>query len=449
MGVVYRPNEAKIKNLKAKDYLGKARLVAASDRSNAFTGFQGSEMKKAMALETTAKDDRPAETISYAATNLVQRNLTSRSRQQSEPPIGRNTFPPTPPPDSGKPSSMSGSSGLTHRAASVRSGRPPQLDLERPGAGTNGRTGGELPSMGKSRIGTTRTASEPRGPPSRQYQGRARDGGRPRLYRETTGSQRGMNDHGFDGVAEDELADEVYDLYASPRSNGTGRTRQRRYVDEEAEYASEYEDDIVDDGDFEMMGGPPAAVRGSSRTRRRGTSRSREIRKFRVKVHAQDDTRYIMIGPAVEFGDFEGKIREKFGFQSRLRIRMRDDGDQITMGDQDDLELLIGVAKDEARRENQDMGKMEVRLSIVMLMLGTNCIIDMGRGETLDIRDDVTITFGHCHAFCCCYLSVGVGQTDMLSNLPSRYPNMTRTLRNAVISPLAINFILDDVPALQ
>jgi hypothetical protein len=73
----------------------------------------------------------------------------------------------------------------------------------------------------------------------------------------------------------------------------------------------------------------------------------------------------------------------------------------------------------------------------------------MGRGETLDIRDDVTITFGHCHAFCCCYLSVGVGQTDMLSNLPSRYPNMTSTLRNAVISPLAINFILDDVSALQ
>lgn len=45
MGVVYRPNEAKVRNLKTKDYLGKARLVAASDRSNAFTGFAGSEIK--------------------------------------------------------------------------------------------------------------------------------------------------------------------------------------------------------------------------------------------------------------------------------------------------------------------------------------------------------------------------------------------------------------------
>jgi hypothetical protein len=45
VGVVYRPNQAKVKNLKTKDYLGKARLVAASDRANAFTGFAGSELK--------------------------------------------------------------------------------------------------------------------------------------------------------------------------------------------------------------------------------------------------------------------------------------------------------------------------------------------------------------------------------------------------------------------
>lgn len=45
VGVVYRPNQAKVKNLKAKDYLGKARLVAAADRSNVFTGFAGSEIK--------------------------------------------------------------------------------------------------------------------------------------------------------------------------------------------------------------------------------------------------------------------------------------------------------------------------------------------------------------------------------------------------------------------
>lgn len=46
VGVVYRPNEAKVRNLQQKDYLGKARLVAASDRGNAFTGFSGTELNK-------------------------------------------------------------------------------------------------------------------------------------------------------------------------------------------------------------------------------------------------------------------------------------------------------------------------------------------------------------------------------------------------------------------
>ena len=51
--MVYRPNQAKVKNLKTKDYLGKARLVAASDRSNAFTGFAGSEIKNVSILGLT------------------------------------------------------------------------------------------------------------------------------------------------------------------------------------------------------------------------------------------------------------------------------------------------------------------------------------------------------------------------------------------------------------
>ncbi|OKL62450.1 hypothetical protein UA08_02577 [Talaromyces atroroseus] len=362
VGVIYRPNEAKVKNLKTKDYLGKARLVAASDRNNAFTGFQGSELKKALALEATAKDDRPPESISYAATNLVQKNLSSRSRQQSEPPLNRNTFPPTPPPESDR---TAAGGGLTQRAASVRSGRPPRLDLT---AGTNGRTGGDMPSMEKTRIGTTRTASEPRGPHSRQYSlsSRARDV-RPRLYRDMAGSRRSE----FDFVPEEGYDGEVFDMYRnSSRLSGLGlRTRpqqqqqqqQPKYIDEEAEYASDYEDEAVDE--FEMVGEATATATTASTSNRRRTQSRRpaEIRRFRVKVHALEDTRYIMIEANTAFGEFEGKIREKFGFRGFLRIRMRDDNDMITMGDQEDLDLLLGTARDEARRENQEMGKMEAR----------------------------------------------------------------------------------------
>ncbi|KAK8199903.1 putative PB1 domain protein [Phyllosticta capitalensis] len=154
VGIVYRPNEAKVKNLKAKDYLGKARLVAATDRNNAFTGFTGAELKKLNEI-TNVKDDRPEEKISYAATNLVKPGLTSRSRQQSEPPITRNVFPPTPPPenDSRRPPSPG---GYSSRSQSVVSRKPAPLDL--------GRAAFEQP---KPRVMPSRSASE-RPMPSRQ-----------------------------------------------------------------------------------------------------------------------------------------------------------------------------------------------------------------------------------------------------------------------------------------
>lgn len=41
VGVLYRPSENKLKNSKRKDYLGKAKLVAASDASEAYTAFTG------------------------------------------------------------------------------------------------------------------------------------------------------------------------------------------------------------------------------------------------------------------------------------------------------------------------------------------------------------------------------------------------------------------------
>jgi hypothetical protein len=406
VGVVYRPNDAKVKNLKTKDYLGKARLVAASDRNNAFLGFQGSEMKKA-SEGNIPKDDRPAEAISYAATNLVQKNLSSRTRQQSEPPINRNMFPPTPPPESDKAQPYSGSNGssgsFSGRSASQR--RPPKLDLE--GTQTTGSrepVGGQqggpapgpgMPQMERLRIGTSRTASEPRGP-SRAYSSvRSRGGGgsmrQPQLYRETTNSRRQMGgDAGFAPVSEDGYPDDVYDMYGSPvspkntRGMGSRARRQPKYAEREDDYNSDiYEDDSADDAEFEMVGSRPPP-------RRRGTSRGPNVRKIRVKAHADGDTRYIMVGPAVEYGDFEGRIRDKFGFRGRLKIKMQDDGDMITMGDQDDLDLLISSARQLARKERNEMGKMEVchdpieyTLPATMNRITDQPIIDMGSRATM------------------------------------------------------------------
>jgi hypothetical protein len=67
-----------------------------------------------------------------------------------------------------------------------------------------------------------------------------------------------------------------------------------------------------------------------------------------------------MIGPTVEFGEFENRIREKFGFKCPLKMKVQDDGDMITMVDQEDLDLLIISAREVANREGSGMGKIEV-----------------------------------------------------------------------------------------
>ncbi|KAJ4150041.1 hypothetical protein LMH87_010808 [Akanthomyces muscarius] len=297
VGVVYRPNEAKVRNLKTKDYLGKARLVAASDRSNAFTGFAGSEMK--IAAKTEVKDDRPADNISFAATNLVKPGIQSR-RQQSEPPSSsRNASP-----DDGRPNvTRSASSALPSRGFSQREPLPLQ---RRP----------------------TKTIEEDAYPNS-----------------------------------------DVYDMYAGRKerdSRGGSRQEPRRrppprYEDEE-DAPSDYDDGSLNGAEFEMVSnnrrGPGSMSNGS-----RNTSRRPDVRKFRVKVHAED-VRYIMIGGAVEFPDFVDRIRDKFGMRRRFKIKIKDedmpDGDMITMGDQDDLEMAMMSAKEAAKRQRQDIGKIEV-----------------------------------------------------------------------------------------
>ncbi|KAM5451523.1 hypothetical protein MaudCBS49596_003795 [Microsporum audouinii] len=371
VGVIYRPSEAKVKNLKTKEYLGKARLVAASDRANTFTGFQAHETK--IPVFESSRDDRPPETISYGATNLVQKNLATRSRQQSEPPISRNAFPPTPPPDEKAASLVpsNGSTGsLARKQSLTRATRPPVLELGQ-STGSNGSPAPAVetqarPQQEKPRVGTIRTASEPRGPASRLSAIRYAPQNGKLLFRETTGQHR----RPMSGIAPlSEEPQAYYAMYAAgyPNENGLASkaTRLPEYIDEEGYESDAFEDDSGDCVQFEMVGSRPPPQHQVSGHRRRGSSRRPEIKKIRVKVHADADTRFIMITPTTEFAEFENKIREKFGFNGNLKIKMQDDGDMVTLADQDDLDMLVAAAKQAARRENNDMGKTEVRVSCI------------------------------------------------------------------------------------
>jgi hypothetical protein len=352
VGIVYRPNEAKVKNLKTKDYLGKPRLVAASDRSNAFTGFAGAEIKRMNTSQTTSssKDDRPEEKLSYAATNLVKPNLQSRSRQQSEPPINRNLFPPTPPPEAEtkgrRISGDSNSTGQMTRAQSVRGGGPKPLPLDLGRAAFD--------QSEKPRLGTQRSASE-RPRPSRQESLSSRRGESGRRERDAARRRVLSDEEG------DDYPDELYDVYQQPRSNRPSFQRSRStkpqrpmYIDEEEE--DDYEQSSIDEAEFEIVSRSKTSRRSPAR---RGTSRRPDIRTIRVKVHAED-TRYVFLDPNKSFREFSIQIREKFGLRQNFKIKIKDDDDMITMADQDDLEMAIQTSKMNARRERAEMGKMEV-----------------------------------------------------------------------------------------
>ncbi|KAJ5994124.1 hypothetical protein N7451_009848 [Penicillium sp. IBT 35674x] len=375
VGTIYRPNAAKVKNLKSKDYLGKSRLVAQSDRR------QGAEHNwRPIVIDKTAFEDRDG--MSYAATNMVHKNLSSRTRQQSEPPLNRNVFPPTPPPDDRSTSNGYPSGSSHHRSSSLRNNARPslRLDLERTGAALDRRP--SVPEAAaplsqapieKPRIGTTRTASEPRGPASRQQniRGYSQD---PSHSRPQEGHRRNHSDNDFSPSHEYAQADprDPYPGSKPPPISSYGRRSRHQppqYINEEDEYVDEVCDgEPLKDGGFELVGAAPEGdsssrqrrTRSPARFSRRANSRRPEVRKFRTKVHAPDDIRYIIIGPTIEYADFETRIREKFGFQHPLKIKVQDDGDMITMVDQEDLDLLLGSAREIAQREGSEMGKMEI-----------------------------------------------------------------------------------------
>jgi hypothetical protein len=327
--------------------------VAATDSSQTFTGFAGAEIKKLNGPDS-AKDDRPQEKLSYAAANLVKKDIQSRYRQQSEPPLNRNVFPPTPPPESDKPHPPSSSdqqrTKVLSRAESVKAGpKPRPLDLTV--AGFDRRQSGIHSSSAPPPMTRARAHSErgERGRTSVRDRGSAAAQGV---------SQKGKLDMGY--------PDEVYDMYGrvSVASSGA-RSRQapRGQIIEEEDEGTDDGYANSDEGDFDMLNAPRSRV-GSARSSAMKQSRCPEMKRVRVKVHA-DDTRYVMIGTAAGFKDFVDQIRLKFGLRQAFKVMMKEDGDMITMADQDDLEMAIDIARDNARKKREETGKMDVSISLL------------------------------------------------------------------------------------
>jgi hypothetical protein len=81
-----------------------------------------------------------------------------------------------------------------------------------------------------------------------------------------------------------------------------------------------------------------------------------------------------MVGPDVDFHDFVDRVREKFGLRVRFKLKVRDEGDLITMADSDDWDMAVQSVKREVANEGGEMGKMEVRIGHLCLPFPT-CLL--------------------------------------------------------------------------
>lgn len=68
-----------------------------------------------------------------------------------------------------------------------------------------------------------------------------------------------------------------------------------------------------------------------------------------------------MLTPDVTFATFVDKVREKYNLKAGgFKVKVRDEGDLITMGDVDDWDMAVSAVTEDAREEGVEMGKIEV-----------------------------------------------------------------------------------------
>ncbi|KAH0368629.1 hypothetical protein KCU65_g3933, partial [Aureobasidium melanogenum] len=386
VGILYRPNEAKVKNIKSKNYLGTSTLVRAQDRSNQVY----LDSRRNLTASSFAVDDRPEEKLSYAAINLVRPGLASRSRQQSEPPIHRNMFPPTPPPEAERTTTTNPKRKSSESTASTPIGmhqsrpsisKPAKLDL---GLAAFEHASSSTTSLvvEKPRLGTKRSASER--PRARDVQSSRSSPPRVRERDRRSDSHTINNDDAHvlrpDVYTPDTVATAVQQALSEPeklqpvsfhhqrtRSGGQSLREYPRSIAEEDENPEEAKDTIPLKEDMSLQALQTTITNAlpyeiTSAVAQPPTVSPPALRKIRVKVFASD-TRYVMIQPDVTYDTFVEQIRKKFGYAAKesFKLKMKDEeGDMVTMGDEDDLEMLVAGAKEQANKEGAEMGKMEV-----------------------------------------------------------------------------------------
>lgn len=375
VGVLYRPSEKKLKNSVTKDYMGKAKLVAASDPGDTFTTFTGSTRLKqgispsGVFVERPDLESSPSQNLNRSATSpaiptprdgprpgleraKTALNVAPNARELTS---GRGPMPASArPPGGGLDNTPARSNTTINVKPAPGIGAPVRgLSVRRPGASptaVNSAPLAPLPapppkepdnrltefyddyldSYGDSNqpaLPPIRSGGAPAAPPDR-VAAWARSNANPGYAPSRSGSR---------SAPASNYAPSSYSGGGTMRRKVTRRnTRtqgriQSTYEEEEEGYASgDYED-----APFELI-------------------------KIRVKLHYQDDVRGMALSPDTPFDEFMEKITAKFDKRpGGLTLKFKDeDGGKVTLRDESDYELAIETARESSKGKPE--GKLEI-----------------------------------------------------------------------------------------
>ncbi|KAH9927387.1 NADPH oxidase regulator NoxR [Amylocystis lapponica] len=356
VGVLYRPAENKLKNAKTKDYLGKARLVAAEDESEAYTEFTGvTRLKQGMNPSGSVLDG--AATLSRSAT-VANPIPPPKSADLDKPVLQRakttiNVSNPAPRANSG-PASGIATSGLSRSMTNTARMSPPG-GMGGPTRGLSIRKSGgpgPIPAAANS------SQSPPYNAPAEER--------RPQ--------QAGQRVTEFYDDYLDSYANEPVPPVPTPGPRRTPSTIAR------GQPLSQQRVRSVQQSNYNYSG-------GSMRRKptRRGTSRASssraasayeedeegyvsgdydeplsDVMRIRVKLHYKDDVRGMALTSDMQWEEFLERVTSKFGRPlDGLGMKFKDeDGSKVSLRDEMDYELAVETARESAK------GKMEGRLEI-------------------------------------------------------------------------------------
>ncbi|KAJ7072604.1 NADPH oxidase regulator NoxR [Mycena amicta] len=365
VGVLYRPSEKKLVNAKTKDYMGKAKLIAASDARDTTVGFSGSDrlnqgitpsgvyvdndggaLARSNSRAPARADDGPSP-LARAKTTL---NVPSNAREVTSPdsaparspstsgdPARSNTVLNT-----GRPSPNAGIGGPV-RGLSVKRGSPPGANKPLPPATRNSPPPGPAKGQPASRLTEiyddyldAYTDEAPPPLPNAQPEGRVAAWARTNANPPPTAGPPSafVQRSGTRSAPGSSYAPSSYGGGSVRRRvtrRNTSRRAQSTYEEEEEGYASG--EDF--DGPYELV-------------------------KIRVKLHYEDDVRGMALTPETPFDEFMDKVTAKFGKDiNGLILKFKDeDGGKVSLRDESDYELAIETARESSKGKPE--GKLEI-----------------------------------------------------------------------------------------